>query len=273
MPTSATARQLSILIAVLAAISSLGGLLLSGLYRDNLFVTSAWKGNDLVTLVIAVPALAVALVLAARGSGRATLIWIGLLDYTLYNFAFYLFGTAFNWFFLLYVALLGLSIFALIFALVNIDVPAISRHFREGTPRGWVAGYMLVVAIGLSLVYIAQSVAFILSGHLPSIVTQTGSHTSLVFALDLTLVIPFFALGAIWLLQRKPWGYVLAGFATVKGPLYTLVLTVDSLWGMKAGVPGVGGEIPLWLTLTVIGAVAGVLFYGSMDHGDRQAVG
>ncbi len=69
MPTTKTARLLSFFIAALAAIEAAGGLLLPGLYRDNLFVSSDWKGNDLVTLVIAVPILVVALVLAARGIG------------------------------------------------------------------------------------------------------------------------------------------------------------------------------------------------------------
>src|SRR5512135_617653 len=152
MPSTKTARILSILIAALAAVASAGGLLLRGLYRDNTFVSSTWKGNDLVTLVIAVPILIAALALAARGPGRATLVWIGMLDYALYNYAFYLFAAAFNWFFLLYVALFGLSIFALIFALVNLDVAAIASRFRERAALRWVAGYMLLVAVGLSIV-------------------------------------------------------------------------------------------------------------------------
>jgi hypothetical protein len=264
MPTLKTARTLSILIAVLAGIASAGGLLLRGLYRDNLFVSSAWKGNDLVTLVVAVPILVVALVFAARGPGRAQLVWVGILDYMLYNYAFYLFAAAFNWFFLLYVALFGLSIFALIFLLVNLDVPALARRFHERTPRGWIAGYMLLVGIGLSLVYVGQSVGFIVTGQLPGIVVKTAHPTSMVFALDMTLVIPFFILGAIWLLQRKPWGYLLAGAATVKGPLYTVVLTVDSLWASKAGVPDAAGEIPIWLTLTFLGLIATALLYVNM---------
>ena len=35
----------SVLIAVLATIVSLGGLLLDGLYRDNAFVKTTWLGN------------------------------------------------------------------------------------------------------------------------------------------------------------------------------------------------------------------------------------
>ncbi len=92
---------LSTLIAVLAAFASLGGLVLNGLYRDNAFVTTTWLGNDAITLFLAVPILVAAMTFAQRGSLRASLVWMGALDYMLYNHAFYLFGAAFNGFFLL----------------------------------------------------------------------------------------------------------------------------------------------------------------------------
>lgn len=187
---------LSTFIAVLAVITSAGGLLLNDLYRDNLFVTSAWKGNDLITLFIAVPILIAAMIFSGRGSLKAQLVWMGVLDYMLYNYAFYLFGAAFNWFFLLYVALLGLSIFALIFGLIHLDINGITGHIRERMPVGWIAAYMLFVATGLSLIYIAQSIGFIFTGEVPAIVTNTGHPTNIVFALDLTLLVPF-------LLDRK----------------------------------------------------------------------
>jgi hypothetical protein len=197
---------LSIFIAILAAIASAEGLFLSGLYRDNLLVISAWKGNDLVTLFIMVPILVTALFLSARGSQRALLVWMGALDYMLYNYAFYLFAGAFNWFFLVYTASLGLSIFALIFGLVSLDASTFAQRFRSKTPVKWIAGYMLLSALGLSIVYLAQSIGFIFTRQLPAVVTRTNHPTSIVFALDLTLLIPVMILGAIWLLQRKPWG-------------------------------------------------------------------
>jgi hypothetical protein len=190
---------------------------------------------------------------------------MGVLDYLLYNYAFYLFAAAFNPFFLIYTALLGLSMFALIFGLVGLDVQAIAKRFRSKTPINWIAGYMLFSAIGLSGVYLTQSIGFIFTGQLPAIVTRTEHPTSIVFALDLTLLIPVLSLGAIWLLQRKPWGYVLAGLSTVKGPAYTLVLTSGSLWATQSGIPEVSGEIPLWLFLTVFGLVASGLLFGNME--------
>ena len=258
-----TTYILSAIIIGLSLIASVGGLLIKNLYRDNAFVKTTWLGNDAITLFLAVPILAAAMFFSSRGSLKAQLIWMGTLDYMLYNYVFYLFGAAFNAFFLIYVALTGLSIFALIFGLVSLDINAIGGQFRERTPVKWIGGYFLFVAFGLSAVYLMQSIGFIFTGQLPSIVTISGHPTSIVFALDLTLLVPWLVLGALWLMKRKPWGYVIAGILSVKGPLYTFVLTVNTLLVMKSGVTN-GAELPLWVTLTVFGLLASALLYGNM---------
>lgn len=260
-----TPYTLSIMIAILATIASAGGLVLNGLYRDNSFVKTTWLGNDAVTLFLAVPVLVGALIFSARGSLKAQLVWMGALDYMLYNYAFYLFGASFNAFFLIYVALLGLSIFALIFGLINLDVNRIHQQFHERTPVKWIGGYFLFVAFGLGAVYLMQSIGFIFTGQLPSIVTTSGHPTSIVFALDLTLLVPWFVVGALWLIKRQPWGFVIAGILSVKGPLYTLVLAVNTLLVMKAELGGIA-ELPLWITLTLLGLLASGLLYGNMER-------
>src|SRR5215210_749272 len=138
---------LSALIAGLAAAASAGGLFLNGLYRDNSFVASAWRGNDLVTLVVVVPLLVAGLILSMRGSQRALLVWLGALGYMLYNYVFYMYAAAFNPFFLLYVALVALSLYALIFALRALDIEAVSHSFGGGTPIRWISGVMMAIPL------------------------------------------------------------------------------------------------------------------------------
>lgn len=264
---------LSILIAILAVIASAGGLLLDGLYRDNAFVTTTWLGNDAVTLFLAVPILVAATIMSTRKDpkglrrplGSAYLIWMGALDYMLYNYAFYLFGAAFNWFFLIYAALLALSILALLFGLANLDVNGISQQFRKDAPVKWIGGYFIFVASGLGLVYLIQSIGFIFTGAVPAIVAMSGHPTNVVFALDLTLLIPWLILGALWLMKRQPWGYVIAGILNVKGPLYTLVLAINSILVVNTGISETS-ELPLWGTLAALGLIASVLFYVNMKE-------
>lgn len=76
----------------------------------------------------------------------------------------------------------------------------------------------------------------------------------------MTLLIPWLVVGAVWLMKRQPWGYVVAGILSVKGPLYTLVLSVNSILVMRAGLTTTS-ELPLWGTLTVLGLIASGLFY------------
>ncbi len=246
-PTAALV--LSAIIAALAAVAAAAGRLVPGLYRDNRFVTAGWAGNDTVTLFVAVPALVVALALAARGSARGQLAWLGLLDYMLYNFAFYLFGSALNRIFLLYAAIFALSVLALLFALVRVD----TRVLRErGRPRPWtraVAAYIALVAVMLAAVEIGQVVAFARTGVLPAVVALTGHPTHVVAALDLTLVVPFALLGAAWLWAGAPWGYVLSAIFTVKGAVYMAALAATSLAVARAGFPAAAAEAPLWATL------------------------
>ena len=256
-----TAHILSGLVALLMILQSAGGLFFPSRYRDNAFVLSAWKGNDLVTLAVAVPVLIAALIFARRGSARARLIWLGGLDYALYNYAFYLFGSAFNAFFLVYVVLFVLAIFALIFGFAHLDVNRIGTQARAGMPVPWIGGYFLFVASGLGAVYLVLSLSFVFTGQLPAIITMTGRPTSIAFALDLTLLAPWLVPGAVWLMKRQAWGYVITGILGVKGPLYTLVLAVSSLAAMNAGIGSAATELPLWVTPTVMGSLASALFY------------
>ena len=63
--------RMSVLIAILAALVSVGGLFIKGLYHDNDLVVSAWQGNDIVTLFIVVPVMLLSLAFLL-GSMRRT---------------------------------------------------------------------------------------------------------------------------------------------------------------------------------------------------------
>jgi hypothetical protein len=265
------AYLLSLMIAALTIVASAGGLFIDGLYQDEtLFVITAWFANDVITLVVAAPLLVGALLFLVRGSQRAQLVWLGMLDFTLYNFAFYLFGAAFNSFFLIYTLLFILSIFALIYGLVYLDVEAIHRRFRARTPVKWLSGYMALWAAILGIAWIAQSLAFVFTGQVP----QVGGSVEvfrLIAILDLSLVVSFVALGALWLWSRRPWGYVLAVIVNVKGAVYTLVLIAGSFVGANAGIDGAMDLVGLWIFFAVGCLISCVLLLGNMQATTEQA--
>ena len=259
----ATSYVLTMIIAVLATIASAGGLFIDELYRDNSLITSAWHGNDFVTLVIAIPLMVTSLKFAMRGSQKAQLVWIGTLGYMLYNYIFYLYGAAFNQFFLIYVLLFTLSIYALVFTMTKIDATAVSQEFREVTPVKWISGYMMFFAVLLGVLWIAMSLSFVFTGQVPQSILQTDHPTGVVFATDLSLLIPALILGSTLLWKRNPWGFVLATIVLIKASTYGLAMIAMSVFTyVELGT--VDPLFSLWAVLSLGCLISCGLLLGNM---------
>src|SRR5687767_1842720 len=87
-------RLLTIAVVALMPLQAALGLLLPGEYRDPEWIRATWFGNDCVSLLIALPLLVASFVSSRRASARGVLVWLGMLAYATYNYAFYLFGAA-----------------------------------------------------------------------------------------------------------------------------------------------------------------------------------
>lgn len=250
-PSRRTALRLSVLIAVLMALMSGAGLFAHELYQDNALVASSWYGNDLVTLVVATPLLVVSLLGAWGGSRRAFLVWMGMLAYSLYNSAFYLFGAVFNSLFLVYALLFTLSGFALVFGLLSLDATALYRQVQSDLPVRWISGFMVFVAVALGGFYVTLSLQYVTTGQVPAMIDAVGLHTNLIAALDLTMVVPVALLGAVWLWQRRPWGYVWATVWCVKGAVYMLALSAATVATIVVGTSDDWMQLLLWVPIGV----------------------
>jgi hypothetical protein len=250
-------------VALLAEIASGAGLVLPTLYRDNPLVSAGWMGNDLVTLFAAAPALGLVSAGRAPRSPARELIRLGLLDYMLYNYAFYLFGAAFNALFLLYVVIVTLAAAELIRGLLGLEPTAVARAFPASVAWRAVGAYLVLVASGLGAVYAVQSLDYVATGRLPAIVSATGHPTSVVFALDLTLVVPPSLLAGIWIWQDKPWGHALAVILTVKGAVYMTALSAATASAWQSGALASASQLFFWGALGVSSALACAALLGA----------
>jgi hypothetical protein len=181
----------------------------------------------------------------------------------LYNYVFYLYGATFNRFFLLYVALVALSITALIVSVASLDVQAIGQAFHPRTPVRWIGGYMLLFALLLGGLWIGMSLCFVVTGHVPTPITQTGHPTGVVFATDLSLLAPGLLAGGLLLWRRQPWGFVLSAVMLIKACTYGPALIVMSAFSASAG-SGTDPFLLLWVVLTLGCLIAAGLLLGSM---------
>lgn len=234
------------------------------LYRDNLLVRSAWYGNDLVTLILAVPLLALAYSLARKQSPRGTLLWLGMLAYTFYNYAFYAFGAAFNQLFLGYVLILVLSTLGLIQGLTSLDKSIILRSIVVDRAQRAVAVFIIVVSLILGGFWIAVSASYIWTGQVPAMVTAVEHPTNITAALDLWLVVSFGLIAGTWLWRRRAWGFVIAGIWSVKGAVYMAALSAAAIGTYTSGVTDGLVQLGLWIPIGVGSAISSLLLIRSL---------
>ncbi len=248
---------LSIPIAILTAGAASAGLFINGLYRDAPGIVAQAIGQDAITLIVALPALLISAYLAAHGSQRARLIWLGLLVYLAYTYASYAFGIRFNPLFLVYVALLGCATYALIGGLLATDWTRVKAGFTERTPVKTVSIFLLVVAVLFYLMWLSEALPASISGIPPQSVQEDGTATNVIHVLDMAWLLPALVIAALSLWRRQPLGYSLA--AALLMNLVLLVLAILSMVVFQAQA-GEAASIPqVVIFLLVFGISLGML--------------
>jgi len=158
----------------------------------------------------AAPGLLILAVLAMRGSLRAYLLWLGVLTFTVYNYVIYAFSIPFGPMFLLWVAVLGLCLFALIGGVTTVDQPAIAESFANRRAIVVVAWSLIVIAILFGLLWLSEDVPALLAGGVPQSVRDMALPTNPVHVLDLAFFLPAVITIGVQLLRRRPFAFTVA---------------------------------------------------------------
>jgi hypothetical protein len=251
------AYRMSSVIATLMIAASVAGLFVHGLYREGAWAREALRGGDLVTLLVGAPTMIAALILARRGSLRAQAVWLGMLAYSVYNYAYYVFGATFNDVFLLHIALFSMSTFALALALTTVDVRAIGSMLRVDRTARWMGGFLVVVGVLQGLLWVFVLVRYVANGELIEHIPVDGQH--LVFALDLGLLVPGLVVAGVLLWRRAAMGFMLGAAMAVMGAVYQLNLMIGGLFQAHANVAGIKAFPPESILLTTAFVVVALL--------------
>ncbi|HYG58564.1 MAG TPA: hypothetical protein VD902_10950 [Symbiobacteriaceae bacterium] len=235
-PRSPRAAQiLTAIVVVLAGVAAAGGVFLPDLYRGNAWILSATRGQDVYTLVVAVPAMAVTLFFLKPGAVRAALVMLGITGYMLYTYTGAALTFPMNEFFPIYVALFSLSVFGMAALTSSIDVARIDRRFDATTPRKPVAIFVIFMGVMLALMEIGQVMPFYTTGALPLPMQLAESTSFYPLALDMGLIAPLCVLSGVWLWRRQPWGYLLTSCMLIKSATMGLALLATNWYAWLMG--------------------------------------
>lgn len=189
-------HRLSVALGAVSALAGAGSLFLPDVLSGTAVMNGSARGTAVVVLFVAAPLLAGSVVLAARGSVRAYAVWLGVVAYLAYNAVLFCFATPFNPLFLLYVAMLGLSVFGLAGLLVHgirlgrVDPGALGR---------WVAGFIAVIVVLNAILWLSDVVPALFADEPTAILEGTGLTTSPVYVQDLAFWLPAMLVLAIGL--------------------------------------------------------------------------
>lgn len=243
---SSTWLRLVLPIALLASIGSA----LSLVFQDAIYgrETANWAaqavGQDIANL-IAFPVLLGAAFFASRGSVRGHLISIGVLIYSSYTYAIYSFALHFGPLFLIWVAVFGLSVYALIGALAGVDPVKVRGELAGGRGGRLAARLLITIGVVFALLWLSEIIPAMLSGSTPEALKDVALLTNPVHVLDLALFLPALIIGGRLLRSGQPIGYVLAPALLIATCLLALgiisLMVVSAVRGLEsAPVVGVG---------------------------------
>jgi hypothetical protein len=253
---------LSLPIALLAVAASLAGILVHSIYARE---TANWAGQavgqDIANLFLYPILLALAL-LAARGSLRAYLAWSGLLAYSAYTYAVYAFATHFGPLFLLHVAILGLSVYALIGSLTSIDAGNVKAAFGRTTPVRQTALALIALVLVFCALWLSSDIPATVRNVPSKELRDAGVLTNPVHVLDLALFIPALALAGVFLLRGRALGFVLAPVLLVAGIGISVAVVSLSIVLTHRGQSSLAGGIFMGL-LALVESVVMIRFLRS----------
>ncbi|WP_406077488.1 hypothetical protein [Micromonospora sp. NBC_00858] len=243
-------QWMSIAAALIAAAGNIVGLTgLGDVYgrETDAFVNQA-LAQDIISLAVVSPAIIVLALLASRGSMAAYLAWLGTMAFTVYNYVIYTLSLHAGALFLPWIAVLGLSLFAVIGGLAALDRHAVQADFVRA-PRRTAGWFLIIVAVAFAGLWLTDIIPALLAGQVPSGALELGLPSNPVHVLDLAFYLPATCAAGIGLLRHQAYGY-----ATAPGLLIFLTLTGLPIM-LTPLIASARGGTPAWAVLPPVAAV------------------
>ncbi len=167
-------------------------------------------GQDIANLFFMAPLLVLSSLFAARNNRPAKIIWTGAMLTNAYAFVIYCYGLHFNILFLAYCAVLGLSIYSLLYFALHHAQEDFEDWFTSQVPVKSTGMFLILMAALFFWLWLSSDVPAILSDRVPRELIRDGLAVNPVHVLDYTFFLPLLVISGIFLLQKKNWGFLLA---------------------------------------------------------------
>ena len=239
-------------ISALVTLASVLGLTDPGTYDEE---TANWaaqaRGQDIGNLV-AVVTLLVSGHRWARGSHRAAMVWLGTLLYLVYAYTVYSLAVHFNQLFLVYVAAMGLSVYAV---LLSVDRLRADSRRLPPPPARMVAGCTSIAIGGLfGVLWLSELIPATVSGEVPQSVVEAGLWVNPIHVIDLAILLPALIIAGWQTLQGRATGRFFVGPLLVFSVLMGTSIVAAMVLMTTEGVEDTSAPL-IMVSLTVLASL------------------
>lgn len=248
-----TSDRLAGLAGLGAAVASIVGFI-PGLYRDPRPLVVQSHGQDLATLILGVPVLAIGLWFASQGSLRGRLVAMGALGYLLYTYVVFAFFAVLNPATVLYIAVVGLASWSFFASVPKLSEAAVVAEVGGHLPRRATGVLLLVIPAIFALLWLSQIGQAAVTGILPKALRDAGWPNNPIYVLDLGFVVPLCTLTAIRLLRKREGAVRLAVPLLIFIPLLSAGVLSITVFAAIDGQPFAVMEVAIFVVATVVAA-------------------
>jgi hypothetical protein len=250
-----TIKWTNFLISGLTLGSCLISITNNDIYEDGEWANAQWLGQDIVTLIIALPLLLISIIQGFKSENKKWFILnIGILLYFSYTYSFYVFAAKLTFLYLFHIPIYGLSVIGLVLSCIHIFSQKSSFYLPQKGLRITIISYLSVIALMISFIWLSDIFSHLTNPEHKSD-TPYGEAPLIIYSLDLAIIIPLMLISAVLLYKRTNWGHIISGIILTKTSTLGFALMAMALSMYIQDLNTDSFLILLWCVIGLIGTI------------------
>lgn len=188
-------KWMTLLMALLVAIAAIIGISHSEIYKGaSLNWATQTIVQDYFNLCVLVPVLIISGLLLPSSKYSIKVMWLGAMFYAFYTFIIYAFSVRFNMLFPAYCLVLGLCFYSLMIFFTHNNLKSDEIPYFRPWLQKVSAVFLLLFGVLFYALWLLEVGAAIAQNTIPSSLKEADLYTNPVHVLDLSIVLPAFAI-------------------------------------------------------------------------------
>ncbi|MEJ5351960.1 MAG: hypothetical protein WHS65_10235 [Melioribacteraceae bacterium] len=216
---------LSLLLSLLVMVASFSGVFIKETYSKEVrYFAVQGIGQDFVNLVIVSPALIISSFLFYKMNKAAMFIWSGIILYLIYSYTIYCFSMHFNFLFLIYCGVFGLSFYLFGYYFIT-QLKKENNFVLNNSLIKITSSFFILLSSLFYFMWLSEVIPALIKNEIPKSVLENGVATNAVHVLDISIFLPGLVITAFMLKKKKLAGFILTpAFLTFSLFMYIAII-------------------------------------------------